>query len=112
MAGVLALMMARLAYCMILPLRLDGLGRLGALEAILGLRPAGDTLRVDSCIPAGWPGYEVTHHRSATYRIKVENPTGAGRGVRSVTVDWQPMWDEVVPLRDDGQTHDVQVVLG
>ena len=45
-------------------------------------------------------------------RIKVENPTGAGRGVRSVTVNGQPMWDEVVPLRDDGQTHDVQVVLG
>ena len=84
-----------------------------ALEAILGLRPAGDTLRVDPCIPAGWPGYEVTYrHRSATYRIRVENPIGAGRGVRSVTVDGQPVSDEVVPLRDDGQTHDVQVVLG
>ena len=57
-----------------------------ALEAILGFRLAGDTLRVEPCIPAGWPGYEVTYrHGSATYRVRVENPAGTGRGVRSVT---------------------------
>ena len=62
-----------------------------ALEAILGIRRAGDTLHVEPCVPAGWPVFEVTYrHRSATYRIRVENPAGAGRGVRSVTVDGQP----------------------
>src|SRR5262249_49039847 len=59
-----------------------------AVEAILGLRPAGDTLRIEPCVPAGWPAYEVTYrHRSATYRVCVENPDGAGRGVRSLAVD-------------------------
>jgi cellobiose phosphorylase len=84
-----------------------------ALEAILGFRIAGDTLRFEPCVPAGWSGYEVTYrHRSATYRVRVDNPAGAGRGVRSVTMDGQPRPDHGVLLRDDGQTHDVRVVLG
>ena len=84
-----------------------------ALEAILGLRPAGDTLRVEPCIPSHWPGYDVAYrHGSATYRIRVENPAGAGRGVRSVLVDGQPVPGGVVPFRDDGRTHNVRVTLG
>ena len=84
-----------------------------ALEAILGIRPAGDTLRVEPCIPSGWPGYEVAYrHGSATYRIRVENPAGTGRGVRSVLVDGQPVPGGAVPLRDDGREHDVRVALG
>jgi cellobiose phosphorylase len=84
-----------------------------ALEAILGIRPAGDTLRVEPCIPGRWPGYAVAYrHGSATYRIRVENPAGAGRGVQSVLVDGQPVPGGVVPLRNDGREHDVQVTLG
>jgi cellobiose phosphorylase len=84
-----------------------------ALEAILGFRLAGDTLRVEPCIPAGWAGYEVTFRcRSATYRIHAENPAWAGRGVRSAAVDGQPVPGGAVPLRDDGRVHDVRVVLG
>jgi cellobiose phosphorylase len=84
-----------------------------ALEGILGIRPSGDMLRVEPCIPSRWPGYEVAYrHGSATYRIRVENPAGAGRGVRSVHVDGQPVPGGVVPFRDDGRTHDVRVTLG
>ena len=84
-----------------------------ALEAILGIRPAGDTLRVEPCIPTHWPGYEIVYrHRSATYRIRVENPPGAGRGVQSVLVDGQYVPGGAVPLRDDGREHDVRVSLG
>jgi cellobiose phosphorylase len=84
-----------------------------ALEAILGLRLAGDRLRFEPCVPPSWPGYEITYrYRSATYRVRVENPTDTGRGVRSVTVDDQPVPGRIVPLRDDGRTHDVRVTLG
>ena len=84
-----------------------------ALEAILGLRLAGDRLRFEPCVPPSWPGYEITYrYRSATYRVRVENPTDTGRGVRSVTVDDQPVPGGIVPLRDDGRTHDVRVTLG
>jgi hypothetical protein len=52
----------------------------------------GNTLRVGPCVPRGWPGFEVAYrHRSASYRIRVENPAGVERGVRSVTVDGQPV---------------------
>jgi cellobiose phosphorylase len=84
-----------------------------ALEAILGLRVTGDTLRFEPCVPRGWPGYDVAYrHGSATYRIRVDNSAGTGREVRSVTVDGQPAADRAVPLRDDGREHDVQVTLG
>jgi cellobiose phosphorylase len=82
-----------------------------AVEAILGIWPSGDRLRVEPSIPSRWPGYEVAYrHGSATYRIRVENP--AGGGVRSVLVDGQPVPGGVVPLRDDGREHDVRVTLG
>jgi cellobiose phosphorylase len=84
-----------------------------ALEAILGFRVEGGTLRVSPCIPAAWPGYEITYrHGSATYRVRVENPAGAGRGVGSVTLDGQPAAGGAVPLRDDGREHDIRVTLG
>jgi cellobiose phosphorylase len=84
-----------------------------ALEAILGFHRAGDTLRIDPCVPAGWQEYELTYrHRSATYRIRVENRAGAGRGVRSVTVDGKLAPEGAVSLRDDGQAHEVRIELG
>jgi cellobiose phosphorylase len=84
-----------------------------ALEAILGFHPAGDTLRVEPCIPTGWPGYEVTYrHGSATYRIRVDNKAGTGRGVRSVTADGRTAQGGAVPLRDDDREHEVLVTLG
>jgi cellobiose phosphorylase len=84
-----------------------------ALEAILGFRVAGDTLRVEPCVPRGWPGYEITYrHGSATYRVRVDNSGGTGRGVASVTLDGAPAAGGTVPLRDDGRGHDVRVTLG
>jgi cellobiose phosphorylase len=84
-----------------------------ALEALLGFRRAGDTLRIEPCIPPGWPGYEMTYrHGSATYRVRVDNSAGTGRGIGSVTLDGQPAADGAVPLRDDGREHNVRVTLG
>ena len=84
-----------------------------ALEAILGIRPLGNTLRVEPCVPRGWPGFEVAYrHGSASYRIRVDNPAGVERGVRSVTVDGQSVSGSTVPLLDDGREHHVRVELG
>jgi cellobiose phosphorylase len=84
-----------------------------AREAILGIRPAGNTLAIEPCVPRAWPGFEVTYrHGSASYRIRVDNPAGVERGVRSVTVDGQPVSGGIVPLLDDGREHDVRVELG
>ena len=83
------------------------------MEAILGIRLVGSTLQVDPCVPSGWPGFEVVYrHGTASYRIRVENPAGVERGVRSVTVDGQPVSGGAVALLNDGREHDVRVELG
>ena len=84
-----------------------------AIETILGVHLRGETLRVEPCIPSSWPGFELSYrHRSATYRIRVDNAAGTGRGVRSVELDGQRLPTDTVPLSDDGQAHNVRVQLG
>ena len=64
-------------------------------------------------IPRSWGQFEITYrHRSATYRIVVTNPEGAEHGVRSVALDGHVIDGAGVRLADDGQTHDVVVVMG
>ena len=83
------------------------------LETILGFHREGTRLRIDPCIPARWPRYEITYRfGKATYHIVVENPQGVERGVRSVTVDGKTRDLTGVELTDDGQTHEVKVLLG
>ena len=73
-----------------------------AIEAILGFQLQGSTLRFEPCIPRGWPGFEMNYrHRSATYRILVDNSAGTGRGVRSVELDGQQLPSDTVTLSDD-----------
>ncbi|MBN1876651.1 MAG: hypothetical protein JXA33_20665, partial [Anaerolineae bacterium] len=87
--------------------------RLG-VEAILGLRRAGDVLRIDPCIPAEWSSYEITYRDGETiYHIQVENPDGGCHGVchgvTTVTLDGEPLTGENIPLLADGQSHEVHV---
>ncbi|MHB8750294.1 MAG: GH36-type glycosyl hydrolase domain-containing protein [Aggregatilineales bacterium] len=86
--------------------------RLG-IEAILGLQRKGDTLQLDPCIPANWPGYDVTYRDGETlYTIHVQNPHGVQRGVLQTTVDGQVIPDGQIPLVKDGQKHEVHLQLG
>jgi cyclic beta-1,2-glucan synthetase len=84
------------------------------LETLLGFQRAGDGLVIDPRIPAGWPQFEIVYrHRTATYRITVENPRGVERGVASVTLDDTPLPPAApIPLADDGRPHEVRIVLG
>jgi cellobiose phosphorylase len=84
-----------------------------ALEAILGFHREGSTLRLDPCIPRDWPGFEINYrHGSTTYRVRVDNSAGTGRGVRSVVLDGRPLPGGAVPLGDDREHHEVRVELG
>jgi cyclic beta-1,2-glucan synthetase len=86
--------------------------RLG-LEAILGVQREGDRLCLNPCIPADWPGYEVTYHFGASrYEIHVRNPAGVEHGVRHLRLDGRLLPDGSIPLIDDGQTHEVELELG
>ena len=84
-----------------------------ALEAILGFRLEGNTLRFEPCIPTSWPGFEMVYrHHSATYQIRIDNSAGTGRGVRWIELDGQRLPSGTVPLLDDAKTHEVGVQLG
>ncbi|MEP6898661.1 MAG: glycosyl transferase family 36, partial [Rhodanobacter sp.] len=88
------------------------------LEAILGFHLLGDRLRIDPCIPKAWPGFRITFQyrvgsRTTRYEIGVENPAGVCRGVASVQMDGQMISSgEPASLVDDGEEHDLRVVLG
>jgi cyclic beta-1,2-glucan synthetase len=84
------------------------------LEWILGFRMGGMTFSIDPCIPRYWPSYSIDfRYHSATYRIKVDNPSGVSRGVALTELDGKVLPGSVnVPLADDGAVHQVHIVLG
>jgi len=84
------------------------------LEWILGFRVRGTTLSIDPCIPRNWPSYSINfRYHSATYQIKVDNPSRVSRGVVSISIDGKLLAGPAnIPLTDDGARHEVQIVLG
>ena len=83
------------------------------LEYILGFQLRGETLRIDPCIMRSWREYEIFYrHGSTRYAIKVENPYGVNRGVVGVELDGEFLPGGDIPLKDDGETHNIRVVLG
>jgi cyclic beta-1,2-glucan synthetase len=84
-----------------------------AIEGILGLRRAGATFSVAPCIPAMWPGYAIEWRVGKTiYRIAVSNPEHRCRGVQSAELDGVTVDPAAIPLHDDGEAHDVTIVVG
>ena len=84
-----------------------------AIEALLGLRRESGSFSVQPCIPAMWPTYSVEWRLGQTrYHITVTNPERLCRGVESAEMDGVAVDPLAIPLRDDGRTHDVSVVLG
>ena len=85
------------------------------IESILGLIREGDTLSLDPCVPASWPGFEISlRHRTARYEIVVSNPASVQRGVVEATLDGTLIATRPlsIALADDGATHRLEVVLG
>jgi len=82
-------------------------------QAILGIKPDYDGLKVEPCIPATWDGYTVRREfRGSIYSIKVMNPNHVCKGVKSVTVDGKMIEGNILPVFGDGLVHDVVVEMG
>ena len=82
------------------------------IEYILGIRVRGAFLHVEPCLPRDWPGYTVRYRRgSATYVIRVENPSRLARAEAAVTVDGDPVVGNRFEAIDDGREHRVDVLL-
>jgi hypothetical protein len=83
------------------------------LEHLLGLKREAEWLIVDPCVPSGWRTFSVTLRiDGAKYRVEVDNSEGAGRGVRSLTVDGQPVDTRRIRLERGSGAHVVGVVIG
>ena len=84
------------------------------LEWLLGFRLRGMTLSIDPCIPRNWPGYRIEfRYHSATYKIKVENPSSVTRGVALTELDGKMLAGSAnIRLADDGAVHNIRILLG
>jgi len=85
------------------------------LEGLLGLRIQGAALTLDPCVPRAWPGFEIAYRHGRTlYEITVQNSAGTGHGIARATLDGLDIEPKElrIPLKDDGTTHRVNVVLG
>ncbi len=86
------------------------------LEWLLGFRVQGSNLVLAPCIPHGWPGFEIAfRYKSSRYEIVVDNPLGVCRGILAAKLDGKMLPADqrsIIPLVDDGQAHQLAVVLG
>jgi cellobiose phosphorylase len=82
-------------------------------QYILGIRPVYNGLDIDPCIPTGWKSYKVTRKfRGATFDITVNNPNGASKGVKKLSIDGKDMvGNNIIPILPKGH-YTVEVGLG
>jgi cellobiose phosphorylase len=82
--------------------------RLG-MEMLLGLQRTGDHLEIKPHIPKDWAEYQLNYRFGKTiYHIRVARQPEHTQGL---TLDGQVLTEGIIPLADDGQTHEVVVVL-
>ena len=84
------------------------------MEWILGLNVRADKLVFDPCIPRSWSGYRIVYrHETTRYEITVENPNGVAHGIAMIELDGERQTNgNSITLQEDGQLHQVRVVLG
>ncbi|MBV9990724.1 MAG: glycosyl transferase [Alphaproteobacteria bacterium] len=84
------------------------------LEWLLGFRVQGDSFILDPCVPHNWPSFEISYrYKSSRYDIVVENPLSVSRGILAAKLDGKMLSNtSLVPLADDGATHQLRVILG
>lgn len=82
-------------------------------QNILGIKPDYNGLMIDPCIPKAWDGYKVSRKfRNATYEITITNPDHVSKGVKQLIVDGEAYAGNIVPVFNDGNSHEVKVVMG
>jgi cyclic beta-1,2-glucan synthetase len=83
-----------------------------AVEAILGLRRVGQGLRIEPHVPRGWPGFEATVRiDGGVLEIVVDSSRGSGEGGVEIFVDGSRIDGTLVPLPENGVTHQVTVQM-
>ena len=82
-------------------------------QAILGIQPDYDGLRVDPCIPENFGDFTLTRtFRDAVYHIDIKNPSGVQKGVTHMNVDGTEISGNVIPYTSDKKEYFVTVYMG
>ncbi|MBE5995998.1 MAG: glycosyl transferase [Lachnospiraceae bacterium] len=82
-------------------------------QAILGITPTLDGLKIDPCIPKYVKRFTVTRrYRGAIYHITVENPDSVEKGVLLLTADGDPVRGNILPQAAAGTSVEVSVIMG
>jgi len=82
-------------------------------QYILGIKPQYNGLLIDPCIPPSMKEFSITRQfRGVTYHIKVTNPNGVSKGVKSVFMDGKRIEPALIPIVDSEIEHHIEVLLG
>ena len=85
--------------------------RLG-VEMLLGLQRTDHSLKIEPHIPAHWPQYQLNYRFGKTmYHIRVQNAVDGNGQKKKVMMDGRVLTDATIPLQNDGQTHEVVIIL-
>ena len=77
-------------------------------ESLLGIKRHGEFISINTRLPADWPQVSLTYQQgSSQYQVTVKR----GESGYQVVMDGQPLPDAMIPLRDDGVNHQVEVWL-
>ncbi len=82
-------------------------------QYILGIKPHYNGLEINPCISKEWGEIRVQRKfRNAIYDITIQNPDPVEKGILTATVDGVKQDSNLIPLFDDGETHQIVVVMG
>lgn len=83
------------------------------LESILGVRIKGARLRIDPCIPATWPGFQLSLRiRDARFKVSVDNPDGVSSGVACAVFDGTGIGSGPADIPIEAGDHHIELTLG
>lgn len=83
------------------------------LQYILGFKKKHDILYIEPCIPSYWEGFQIVYkYHDTKYHINVINPEGICSGVKTITVDGNKLQTDGIKLSNDGERHEVMVLMG
>ncbi len=81
-------------------------------DYLLGIRPTYNGLLMDPSTPNTWKEFTVERiYRGTRYKIRVTNPEGVEKGVRSITVNGKPIEGTTLPISTEAVC-EVDVVMG
>ena len=71
-------------------------------QAILGICPDYEGLRIDPCVPESFGDFTITRtFRDAVYHIEIKNPSNIQKGVTHLNVDGTEVSGNVIPYEQD-----------